>query len=69
VTDSCQTKRPRNIKSPSLPAKVSFVFSCDAPSSLTVSRRRCMQPIWFHGRDFIPVRIIFNGNFGCSGGL
>jgi hypothetical protein len=26
-----------------------------------------MQPTQFHGRDFIPVKIIFNGNFGCSG--
>jgi len=28
-----------------------------------------MQPIWFHGFDFIPVEIIFNGNFGYGGGL
>ena len=25
-----------------------------------------MQPISFHGWDFIPVKIIFNRNFGCS---
>ena len=26
-----------------------------------------MQPISFHSWDFIPVKIIFNGNFGLLG--